>query len=107
VGCGDSHGHHPHQRIACRPWPRLSCVDQDLAIPGVGAGTARPLHPRLPGSGRNRDDRRQHILRQCLQQQRPERNIDRSQFDRLCVALLAPERVDDLIGALTAWRALP
>jgi hypothetical protein len=26
---------------------------------------------------------------------------------RLCTALLAPEHVDDLIGALTAWKALP
>jgi len=26
---------------------------------------------------------------------------------RLCIALLAPEQVDELIGALTAWKALP
>jgi hypothetical protein len=26
---------------------------------------------------------------------------------RHCIALLAPEHVDELIGALTAWRALP
>jgi hypothetical protein len=26
---------------------------------------------------------------------------------RLCIALLAPEHVDALIGALTAWKGLP